>query len=122
MAVKVPAGVGLERLRELVAVACGLEGAGEATRGRWHLSFGTVTFCPCRRVGIPTMGEPIKQTRRKRSHEGRIPTTHARPGRGERELQRGPRHSVKVTGLAQKSGQLEAVNRDLQPKSWASSV
>ena len=36
---------------------------------------------------------------------------------------RRPRHdrstSVKVTGLAQKLGQLEAVNRDLQPKSWA---
>jgi hypothetical protein len=27
--------------------------------------------------------------------------------------------SVKVTGLAQKLGQLEAVNRDLQSKSWA---
>ena len=29
------------------------------------------------------------------------------------------RHRVKVTGLAQKLGQLEAVNRDLQSKSWA---
>jgi hypothetical protein len=27
--------------------------------------------------------------------------------------------SVKDTGLAQKLGQLEAVNRDLQAKSWA---
>ena len=27
--------------------------------------------------------------------------------------------SVKVTGLAQKLSQLEAVNRDLQSKSWA---
>ena len=27
--------------------------------------------------------------------------------------------SVKVTGLAQKLGQLEAINRDLQSKSWA---
>jgi hypothetical protein len=32
-AVKVPDGVGLERLRELVAVGCGLQGAGAARRG-----------------------------------------------------------------------------------------
>jgi hypothetical protein len=30
-----------------------------------------------------------------------------------------PTTRVKVTGLAQKLGQLEAVNRDLQTKSWA---
>jgi hypothetical protein len=51
------------------------------------------------------------------------------PGRprGVGHVRGGPRElrgrlataSVKVTGLAQKLGQLEAVNRDLQSKSWA---
>ena len=63
-----------------------------------------------RRPTRPSSGSPPRTS----SASGR-----ASPSRWSARSTRCQRRRVKVTGLAQKLGQLEAVSRDLQLKSWA---
>jgi hypothetical protein len=67
--------------------------------------------------GTPGCGPPAGNTG-SRTCGGRRPGRGG-AGRAGRGAAAGPRPRVEVTGLAQKLGRLEAVNKDLQSKYWA---